>query len=195
MQEVGVITSKIDDAIRIEFQFKALDQLLDSSDPSVLPRQELTEFAEGYIAGHLEEYRLKRVTELIISLPEEHLTPDMYSLLPDAIHRHFGFRINDLDHEMRLSLREGRISLALAFGNALIAVAFFAFFGADLSSTPILLLGGLISILNWVTIWDTYEYFVYDYRHLVRRHSIYRKVSSMDIQVSGRKTAGTPASP
>ncbi len=28
----------------------------------------------------------------------------------------------------------------------------------------VLLLGGLVTILNWVTVWDTYEYFVYEYR-------------------------------
>jgi hypothetical protein len=28
----------------------------------------------------------------------------------------------------------------------------------------LLILFGLVMILNWVTIWDTYEYFVYEYR-------------------------------
>ncbi|MDI6719829.1 MAG: hypothetical protein QMD46_09495 [Methanomicrobiales archaeon] len=39
-----------------------------------------------------------------------------------------------------------------------------------------------------VTIWDTYEYFVYDYRHLTSKQKIYRKITGMDIQVRGRIT-------
>ena len=50
----------------------------------------------------------------------------------------------------------------------------------------VLLLGGRVTILNWGTVWDTYEYFAYDYRQLRRKKIIYRKIADMDIQARVR---------
>ncbi len=43
----------------------------------------------------------------------------------------------------------------------------------------------MITILNWVTAWDTYEYFIYNYRREIRKHRIYQKLAGIDIQVEG----------
>lgn len=147
--------------------------------------RELTEIAEEAIAGYVDEFPVKRPVELTVSLAQNSIPADMHARIPDTIRRHFTFRLNDLDHEKRLSLREGRISFAIAF-NAVIAVIFVLFFAPLLEDTVFILIGGLVTILNWVTIWDTYEYFVYDYRHLTRKQKIYRKITGMDIQVRGR---------
>lgn len=45
------------------------------------------------------------------------------------------------------------------------------------------LLTGLVTTLNWVTIWDTYEYFVYDYRREIRKRRIYQKLAGIGIRV------------
>ncbi len=192
MRDVRVASFERDDAVHVEFRFKALDQLLDSTDPSPLPERELTEFAEGYISGYLRECRLQNLAGLVISLPQNQVSPEMLMLLPDTIRRQFRFRLSDLDHETRLSLREGKISLAIAVFNAAIAVLFVSVFASYLESLVVILLGGLVTILNWVTIWDTYEYFVYDYRHLVHRRRIYRKIPTLEIRVLGWPSADNP---
>jgi len=192
MRDVRVVSAETGEKVLVEFQFKALDQLLDPSDPSPLPERELTEFAEGYIAGYLEEYRLANLSGLIVSLPEDQLSPELSDLLPDTIRRQFAFRIQDLDHEARLSRREGKISLGIAIFNAAIAVLFVELFSDYLHLPAVLLLGGLVTILNWVTIWDTYEYFAYDYRHLEHRRRIYRKIPGIEIRVAGRPSGGYP---
>jgi len=86
---------------------------------------------------------------------------------------------------MRVSRREGRISLALAAFNAAVAIIFVTLFSGYIESemTILILFGGLVTILNWVTIWDTYEYFVYDYRRELRKRRIYRKLAGIDIGV------------
>jgi hypothetical protein len=186
MREIAVKRQESESRSVLELEFKALDQLLDPSDPFPLPRRELTEVAEETIAGYVDEFPLKRPIDLVISLPPDSLATDGFDRIPDAIRRHFTFRLNDLDHEKRLSLREGRISFALAIFNVAIAVLFVLFFSPLLEDPVFLLLGGLVTILNWVTLWDTYEYFVYDYRQLVRKEKIYRKITAMDIRASGR---------
>ncbi len=183
MREVGVTRTERDGAVEIAFQFKAKEQLLDPDDPSALPARELTEFAEEFIAGRLEGCNINRIAGIAVGLPLDSLSPKEAALLPETIRRHFAFRLRDLDGDMRASRRQGKISLALAAFNAAIAVAFVALFAGSLNQPGIILLGGLITILNWVTIWDTYEYFVYDYRNEMRRRRIYRKLAAIDIRV------------
>lgn len=190
MREIGANLTEKDGRGMLELQFKTLDQVLDMSDPHPLPHTELTEFAEGIIAGYVDEFPLARPIDLTVCLPRERITPDMRRLLPAAIRRHFGFRIGDLDHDKRLSWREGKISLINAIVNAVIAILFVMVFARYLESSLIVLLGGLITILNWVTIWHTYEHFAYDYRQMARRMKIYKKISDMAIRIEGCDPAG-----
>ena len=183
MREVGVTRTERDEAVEIAFRFKATEQLLDPDDRSPLPAQELTEFAEEFIAGRLEGYNIKRIAGIAVGLPRDSLSPEEAALLPETIRRHFSFRLRDLDDDMRVSRREGRISILLAGINAAIAIVFVAFFSGSLDRLIIFLLGGLITILNWVTVWHTYEYFVYDYRSEMRNRRIYRKLAGIDIRV------------
>ncbi len=185
MREVGVTRTERDGAIEIAFRFKAAEQLLDPDDPSALPDRELTEFAEEFITDRLDGCNIKRIAGIAVGLPRGSLSPEEAALLPETIRRHFSFRLRDLDNDMRVSRREGRISLALAAFNAAVAIIFVTLFSGYIESemTILILFGGLVTILNWVTIWDTYEYFVYDYRRELRKRRIYRKLAGIDIGV------------
>ncbi|WP_250986283.1 hypothetical protein [Methanoculleus oceani] len=183
MREVRVTRTERDGAVEIGFRFKSSDQLLDPDDPSPLPARELTEFAEEYIASYLDGCNLKEIAGITVGLPGESLSPEKAALLPETIRRHFSFRIADLDDDRRVSRREGRISLALAILNAAIAVLFIGVIAGRLDGPTAILLTGLVTILNWVTVWDTYEYFVYDYRREVRKRRIYEKLADIDIRV------------
>lgn len=182
MREIAVKRSESDGAINLELTFKTLDQLLDSSDPYPMPERELTELAEETIAGYVDEFIVKRPVGLTVSLPQDSITPEVLALIPDTIRRHFAFRLNDLDHEKRLSLSEGEISIGIAAFNAVIVILFVFFLPLDFENPVVLLLGGLITILNWVTVWHTYEYFMYEYRSLRRKRRIYRKIAGMEIR-------------
>ncbi len=161
-------------------------ELLDPEDPSPLPEKELTELAEETIAGYVDEFTVRRPVELTVSLPQASVTGDLLARIPDTIRRHFAFRLNDLDHEKRLSLSEGEISIIIAAFNATVAILFVFYLDLDFENPVVLLLGGLITILNWVTVWHTYEYFMYEYRQLRRKRRIYRKITGMKIQVRVR---------
>jgi hypothetical protein len=39
--------------------------------------------------------------------------------------------------------------------------------------------------MNWATIWDTYEHFVFDYRNLARKRRIYRKITQIPVAIRG----------
>ena len=183
MREVRVTRTERDGALEIGFRFRSPDQLLDPDDPSPLPAREVTEFAEEYIASYLDGCNLKRIAGIVVGLPRDSLTTGEVALLPETLRRHFSFRIADLDDDMRVSRREGRISLALAISNATVAVLFVMVFAGYLEEPLVTLLTGLVTILNWVTIWDTYEYFVYDYRREMRKRRIYQKLARIEVRV------------
>ena len=193
MREVAVKMSESDGTITLELEFKALDQLLDPEDPSPLPERELTELAEETIAGYVDEFRIPRPVNLTVTLAKDSVAPDVLALVPDTIRRHFAFRLNEIDHEKRLSMSEGKISIAIAAFNATVAILFVMLLNPDFENPVFFLLGGLITILNWVTIWHTYEFFVYEYRSLRRKRRVYRKIAGMDIR--GRSRVPEPGAP
>ncbi len=188
MRAVAVRRKEDGDGVTLSFRFKGVPQLLDPDDPAPLPDTELAQPAEEILWGYLDEFQLKTPVRLILSLPAAEITPDMYSLIPEAVRRHFALRIHDIRHEQRISRREGRYSLSIAVGNALIAILFIYIvtaYGLSFESPPILIIGAFITIMNWVTIWDTYEHFLYDFRSIVRRRKIYEKISGIPVSVEG----------
>jgi hypothetical protein len=186
MREIVVDRLEEGGAVTLSFRFKSIGQLIDPDDPSPLPDTELTELAEETITGYLDEYRVKTPVSLVIDLPEGDIPSNGTMLIPDAIHRHFSFHVRDVEHDLVISRREGMYSLAIATGNALIAILFVYLAMSTeipIESFPIVLFAGFITILNWVTIWDTYEHFVYDYRNIWRKKLIYQKLSGIPISV------------
>jgi len=188
MRAVAVNRKEDDKGVILSFRFKSVTQLLDRDDPAPLPDTELAELAEEILWGYLDEFRLKTPVNLIISLPAAEITSERSSLLPDAVRRHFASRIQDIRHDELISHREGRYSLAITIGNALIAILFLFIVTAyrlPVDSLPILLAGAFITIMNWVTIWDTYEHYLYDFRGVVRKRKLYEKISMIPIVVEG----------
>ena len=124
----------------------------------------MTEEAEDAIAGHLDEYRVGRSSRMVIELPEKDLADVTSSLITEAVRHHFGFRYDDVTHDMKIHMREGIYSIILALGNVAILVLFVYFAVMNeipLDTVSITLILGFITIMNWVTIWHTYEHFMY----------------------------------
>ena len=186
MREIVVGRTEENGEVTLSFRFKSLGQLIDPDDPSPLPATELTELAEETIAGFIDEYQVRKPVSLVIALPEGDIPPGGNTLIPETIRRHFAFHVQDVEHDRIISRREGIYSLIIATGNALIAVLFLYFVTSieiPLESFPTVLIAGFVTILNWVTIWDTYEHFVYDYRDLWRKKRLYKKLSRIPIVV------------
>ena len=188
MKKIVVKKEEQGGTVLFTFRFKALGQLLDEGDPTPLPAQELTEEAEDAIAGHLDEYRVGRSSSLVIELPEKELAGVSSSLITEAVHSHFGFRYDDVTHDMKIHLREGIYSIVLALGNVfilLLLVYFAAKNEIPLDAVSVTLIIGFITIMNWVTIWHTYEHFMYDYRNLARKRWIFEKITKIPVTIRG----------
>jgi hypothetical protein len=188
MKKIVVKKEEQGGTVLFTFRFKALGQLLDEGDPTPLPEKELTEEAEDALAGHLDEYRVGRPSNLIIELPEKDLADVSSSLISEAVHHHFGFRYNDVTHDMKIHLREGIYSIMLLLGNVAVLLLFVYFASKNeipMDTISITIIIGFITIMNWVTVWHTYEHFMYDYRNLARKRWIFEKITKIAVTIKG----------
>jgi hypothetical protein len=188
MKEIVVKKEEQDGTVFFTYRFKALGQLLEEEDPHSLPKKELTDEAEDAIAGHLDEYRVSKHASLVIELPEKDIAGGPSSQITDAVRHHFGFRQEDLTHDLKIARREGIYSIILAVSN-IVFLLLFVFYvlknEIPVEAPAIVLILGFITILNWVTIWHTYEHFAFTYRNLARKRRIFRKILKIPISIRG----------
>ena len=188
MRKIVVKKEEQGGTVLFTFRFKVLGQLFDEGDSTPLPEKELTEEAEDALAGHLDEYKVSRPANLVIELPEKDITDVSPALITEGVHNHFRFRYDDVTHEMKIHMREGIYSIILLLVNVGILLLF-SYYAAkneipvDVITVAIII--GFITIMNWVTVWHTYEHFMYDYRNLARKRWIFEKLTKIPVTIKG----------
>ena len=172
----------------IALHFKALEQFFDQSDPSGPATRELTPEAEESIISNVDVVHLRKPVQLDLLFPPSAGMPSSMEIVA-AVRHHFSYLLDEHKRETRIFIRHRRTSVFFTVFNALLAVIFLMIYAQhpDLTSTILgLLIGGLIIILNWTTVWDTYEFFIYDGRFNYRRRKLLRKIIASEIRVSAQ---------
>jgi hypothetical protein len=170
---------------RVNLKFKTMDQLLDPDDPSPLPLKELTQEAEDAILSNAFAGKLKMPITLDIQVPN---VPESGSAadITQAIRHHFRYILTEHKRDTAIFIRERRTALAFTVFNILIALLYvgYAYQNEEwMSSNAGMLVGGIIVIMNWATIWDTYEYFIFDGREKSQRKKLLNKIINSEINV------------
>jgi len=170
---------------RINLKFKTMDQLLDPDDPSPLPQKELTQEAEDAILSNAFAGKLKMPITLDIEIPE---IPDGGSAadITQAIRNHFSYILTEHKRDTAIFIRERRTALALTGFNLLLALIYvgYTYQHPDWQTTIAgMFIGGLIIIMNWATVWDTYEFFIFDGREKSQRKKLLNKIIDAEINV------------
>ena len=99
---------------------------------------------------------------------------------------HFRFVLTEHKRDTAIFIRERRTALVLTGINILIALLYigYAYLNENWMSTIAgTLIGGLVIIINWATIWDTYEFFIFDGREKSQRKRLLNKIIDGEIQV------------
>ena len=182
MKEIRISQTPTDGRVTIDLWFKTLDQMFDSSDPFPFPEKELTDRAENAIFESVVYHNPRKEIDLIVHIPNGSVSTDDEDSVANAVRRHFSFRLDDLTRDKKSSWREGQISVFLALINGFISVpVFYIYFNLKSPSFLFYLVVGVFIIANWVTLWDTYEYFVYDYRNLWRKYRVYERLTHINV--------------
>jgi hypothetical protein len=167
----------------IEISLNRVQQLFDSFDPSPFHEKDLDADAEAYIVGAIREFPAPTPLKLVFHLPASEASSAAASALGTSIHGYFGYRRDAASRDLRLLLRQGRLSLAigLAFLVACLSVR------ALLSFPPTgpwqsILAEGLV-ITGWVAMWRPIQIFLYDWWPLRRMVRIYGRLAMIPVDI------------
>ncbi len=169
----------------VNLRFKSRDQLLDPDDPCPLQKKELTQEAEDAILNNVFAERLKKPVSLEIQVPDvpdSGLTPEIV----EAIRHHFRSILTEHQRDTAIFIRERRTALALTAFNIMLLLVYLGYATLHegwMSTITGQLIGGVIIIMNWATVWDTYEFFIFDTREKNHRKKLLNKIINADIRI------------
>jgi hypothetical protein len=170
---------------KVNLRFKTKDQLFDPDDPSSLPKKELTQDAEDAILSNAFAGKLKTPVTLEVQIPDVP-DPGPEKEISEAIRHHFRYVLSGHIRDTAIFIRERRIALAFTVFNILVALLYIGYAYQHeewMTSNAGILVGGIIVIMNWATIWDTYEYFIFDGREKSQRKKLLKKIIDAEINV------------
>ena len=171
------------ESILIEMKLNSLMQLFNSLDPAPFHEKDLDNEAAEYIVSTARDFSLKTPMRLAIYLPAEVLQKESEPSITHAIHNFFDYKAQVKERELRVVLREGRVSLLIGL--------FFLFgclFIRELISgmSPVtlneVLREGLV-ISGWVAMWRPIQLFLYDWWPIWNLRRLYYKLSQLQIDV------------
>ena len=166
----------------IEVSVREVGQLFTSMDPSPFNEKDLDREADEYIVSWAREYPVDAPVALRVHLaqwPERDPTP----VVTDAVHHYYAYRAGLTDLEFRRVMREGRLTLVIGL----------SFLATCLIATRTLVprdtngwagyLRESLTIVGWVAMWRPMETYLYDWWPIRRRGRVFRKLSSMPVEV------------
>lgn len=167
----------------IDLRLNTIHQLFNSLDPSPFHDKDLDADAEDYIVGATREFPLNSPLRIVLHMPADQLTTAGAANVEQSVHNYFDYRHELAQRDLRYQLHLGRVSLAIGL----------AFLAACLAIREILLAQGgtmlhviaeSLLIAGWVAMWRPIEIFLYDWWPIRRMARIYRKLSSVPIQLA-----------
>ena len=172
----------------IEIRVREVKQLFNSMDPSPFNERDLDHDADEYIVNWAREYSLNTPLALRVHL-EEWPADDPTPLVTDAVHHYFAYRAGLSDLEFRRIMREGRTSLVigLVFLAALL-IASQLLIGRNTAAWAGYVRESL-TIAGWVAMWKPMETYLYDWWPVRRRGKVFKKLSTMPVEVVHGKAA------
>ncbi|MGQ9369032.1 hypothetical protein [Azospirillum sp. ST 5-10] len=170
-------------AALIEVRLSSLPQLFNSLDPTPFPDKDLDDEVERYIVGAIQDFPIAQPLRLVIHLPDAQARAARPAEVGDAIGRYFGYRAAMARRDLRLLLRNGRLSLAigLLFLGACVVLRAVLLEMSQGTAAQVLAEGLLIS--GWVAMWRPIEIFLYDWWPIRRLGRVYAKAAAMPVEL------------
>jgi len=167
----------------IEVRVKEVSQLFNSMDPSPFHERDLDADAEEFIISWALEHPRAARLKLVVHLAKEPAEGNAAAMIREAVHHYFAYRARLNWLEFKQLMRQGRT--ALFVGLTFLAVCFGTgqFISRLGSSTWHELAREGLTISGWVAMWRPLQIYLYDWWPLRRRGAVFRKLSTMDVEV------------
>jgi len=178
---------------RIELRLRELSQLFNSLDPTPFHEKDLDPDAEQFIESWALEFAPDSRLQIVVHLERQPADVDAEGLVSTAIRNFFAYKAELKRRELRLLLREGRISLTV--GLSFLAACLLA---ANLVSNVIVgpylqIVREGLTIGGWVAMWRPLQIFLYEWWPLVRRRRVYHNLATAQVRVAPARGAAQGA--
>src|SRR2546423_2424998 len=173
----------------IEVNLEDLEQFFNTMDPSPFHEKDLDHDLEEFIVSWATEYPLPDPIRLVVHLQNRPAQRDAPSIIERAVHNYFAYK-TELNHRaFKQLLREGRLSLLI--GLSFLTVCLSGAQMADRFQMPgASVLGASLTIAGWVAMWHPMDIYLYGWWPLRRAGKVYRKLSTMPVEVRYSDVAG-----
>ena len=167
----------------IELNLRDLEHFFNTMDPSPFHEKDLDDNVEEFIVSWAKEYPLEDPVRLVVHLPNvTELGTDSRGVIERAVHNYFGYKADLSRRELSQLFRTGRISLLI--GLTFLAVCLSvseALVDQRIPGTRIL--AESLQIAGWVAMWHPMEVYLYGWWPLRRTGRIYRKLSTIPVEI------------
>ncbi len=167
---------------RIEIRVGELKQLFNSIDPSPFREKDLDPAAEEFIVEWAREAHRSAELELVIHTDRPADAASGPAQIADAVHEFFSARAKATRSKLRVTFRNGRISLLIGIvcltvsvGAGTLVEGWLAGMQAAGLVRESLLIGG------WVAMWRPLETFLYDWWPIRAEARLYDRLSKMPV--------------
>lgn len=176
----------------IELQIRKIEQLFHTLDPTPYHERDLDADVEAYVIAWARELPPRRPLQVVIHLPAEETAREEAAHVGEALRNYFAYQADMTGLELKELFRVGRVSLiiglmvlaACSVAARLISREFAPGYLGPLFAEGLLILG-------WVANWRPIEIILYDWWPIVRRRSLYRRLSDAEIILRHDRHAAT----
>ena len=174
----------------IEIRVDEARQLFETLDPFPFRERDLDQNAENYIVSWARELPSDAPLKIIVHLPEARAHDALATDLSVAFTRFFEYRAMGATADLKELFRLGRISMAIGF-SVLIGSVIAAQQVGGLITSPSLArtVEESLLILGWVANWRPLEIILYDWWPILRKRSLYRRLSQAHVEIEPLKSS------
>ena len=169
----------------VELSVHDVRAMFNSLDPSPFRGKDLDDDAVEFIVSWAREYPLNSTVVLRIHV-EEWPKDDPTDMMREAVHHYFAYRAQLASLDLRRMMRQARTSLAIGLFFLVGCLLISSYLIGDREGTLYRTLRESLTIAGWVAMWRPMQLYLYDWWPVRQRGRLYRKLSTMRVELSDR---------
>jgi hypothetical protein len=170
----------------VEIKLNEVRQLFNSLDPAPFHEKDLEASAADYIVESVRDLPSDMPVKLVMYLPNEACSPETAQMVEESIHHYFGYRVDVASHELKLTLQQGRMAMAIGliflFGCIVVQHLIGSLHKPELLWR---ILEEGFQIVGWVAMWKPLNVFLYEWWPIRRRRTLYQMLTGVPVELRG----------
>lgn len=168
----------------IELELRDISQLFNTLDPFPFGERDLAPEAEEYIVSKALTISPKQPINIVVYLQSHSECIAIEPEVTTAIRYWFATKLQAESNALKLLFRDGRVAFLIGLVILATCVLIAWYLTQQLGSGPFArIIQESFVIVGWVVIWRPAEMFLYDWVPIVRRRTLFRRLSSADVTV------------